>query len=251
MITGILGSDDSVPRPRMDTVQRASVCGNGKTVTLAYIGWREFSSTKDKGYRGYAGTDKEGEPRQIISNFHTCFPGGAPGQQPSWSEYRTSQQIFDHWWDEQDRGALIMVTELQALFNSCNRNNKIMAYIERCLNQRRKFDHEFVYDSQELGSLDLRFRKATNFIYIPMKFHAAYVPQYKEYVPVDPCPLDNCNKAHIIQVYQNYPFPSSYEEMTTPKFKLKAWVVGKIYDTNEPMKDVLRYNPAWEHLGLE
>ena len=125
-----------------------------------------------------------------------------------------------------------------------------MAYIERCLVQRRKFNYEVCIDSQELGSIDKRFRNMADFIYIPMKFHAAYVPQYKEYVPVEPCPLDNCDKPHIIQVYKNYPFPKSLEEMQTPIRKLKAWVVGQYYDKDEPMLDSVLPNPKWDHLGV-
>jgi hypothetical protein len=238
MITGILGSDESVPRPRMSTVQKASACGNGKTITLAYLGWKE-----------YLKSEKAGKPRKIISNFHTRFPGGQFGQ-ASWSEYRSNQEIFDKWWDEKNKGALILITELQSIFNSCNRNNKIIAYIERCLVQRRKMGYEVVYDSQELGSVDKRFRNMTDYIYVPMKFHAAYVPQYKEYVPVEPCPLDTCSKAHIIQVYRNYPFPKSFEEMSTPVLKLKAWVVGQLFDTNEQMVDMLQYDQKWDHLGV-
>ena len=231
MIIGILGNlgDQEIAT----TGTKASDCGCGKTLLNAYLGYSEFLQ-KD---------------RKVIANFHTRF-AGMPWGTPSWAEYRTSQEIFDMWMevdeDHPDYGAMVLLTEVSALINSAQRDTKVIAYIERCLNQRRKNKWDIIWDSQTLGSADKRWRSKTDYIYKPVKYHCVWSPEYKEYVWTDPCPLDNCDERHIVVVYiEQSPHPLTLMDLKTPRLFLKAWEVGQLYDTNEKMKDTIKFNPRW------
>jgi hypothetical protein len=225
MITGILGMiDDSRP---MDSV-RPSPCGNGKTCLLTFLLNCEYV------YKN----------RLVITNYHTRFKGGQFGQ-PSWSIYRSAQEIFDHWFDEENRGAVIGITEIQSLMNSAARSSKLITYIEKCLQQRRKMEYDIIWDSQRWGSGDRRIRDATDYIYRPEKWHCVYNSDAQCWVPTERCPLDNCNEKHQILIYQELPRPQTIEEMLKPRLILNSWEVGELYDCREQMKDILQYNPAW------
>lgn len=225
MIYGILGMiDDSRPME----MERACPCGNGKTNTLVYFAYNEFIAKE----------------RKVIANFHTRFQGGAFGSN-SWSTYMTSQEIFDHWFDEDNFGALICITELQSLLNSAARNAKLITYIEKCLQQRRKMEYDIIWDSQRWGSGDRRIRDNTDYLYRPEKWHTMYDADAGVWRPVERCPLDICDKKHQILVYQEVPKPMTIEDMLKPKLILNSWEIGQLYDTREKMEDVLHYNPAW------
>jgi len=225
MILGILGMlDDSRP----EYVQRASPCGNGKTNFLTYLLYEEFRQ-KD---------------RLVITNFHTKFKGGEFGQH-TWSRYMTSQEIFDRWFDEELNGAVIGITELQSLLNSAGRSAKLITYVEKCLNQRRKSGYDIFWDSQRWGSGDRRMRDHTDYVYRPEKYDCEYNADAQCYVPVERCTLDICPKKHQIFIYQEIPKPTTLKDMITPKLILNAWEIGELYDTNEKMTDILQYNPVW------
>jgi len=237
MIIGILGSLGDYEL--QTTGPRPSDCGCGKTVTLVKILYDE-AMRRDEQYP---------DGRKVICNFHTRYNGAEWGT-PSWAEYRTSQEIFDIWMEVEeghpDYGAIIGFTELSALINSAQRDTKLIAYIERCLNQRRKNGWDIVWDSQTLGSADKRWRDKTEYIYKPIKFHCVWDSNYKSYLPIEPCPLDNCNQRHQIVVYiEKSPSPLSILDLKTPQMILNAWEIGQLFDTNEKMKDVLHFNPAW------
>ncbi len=233
MIYGILGTiQDRAYQPTV--IQRPSDCGNGKTTALTHILYQEFVQ-KD---------------RKVIANFHTRFPG-APWGSPTWSEYRTAQEIFDIWLevdeDHPDFGAIIGITEIESILNSAAREGKVIKHIEKCLNQRRKNEWDIAWDSQVLGSADKRWRQKTDFLYHPEKWHCAWSPEYECFIPTEPCPLDICHERHQILIYQEYPLPPSIEEMLKPVMILNSWEVGQLIDTREKMKDTIHFNPAWEH----
>lgn len=230
MIIGILGSMGD--REICTTEIRGSDCGNGKTVTLSHLLYQEAMTG-----------------RKVIANFHTRYPGTEWGS-PSWSEYRTSQEIFDHWMEVEeghpDYGAVVGLTELSALFNSAQRDTKVIAYIERCLNQRRKNRFDLIWDSQILGSADKRWRDKTEYIYKPVKFHCQWDPQYKAFLPTEQCPSDNCTEKHQIVVYiEKSTAPLTILDLKTPQMILNAWEIGQLFDTNEKMKDTLKFNKKW------
>jgi len=164
---GVLG--ETVAQPKGAAVQQSDQCGCGKTTTLVYIGYQEYVKRH----------------RLIVSNFHTRFAGAQWGTQ-SWTQYMSAQEIFDKWWDPELKGALILITEMQSLLNSAARNGKLITYIEKCLQQRRKHHFDIVWDSQRLGSSDLRIREYTQFLYRPQKFHCEYSPEFKDTVPTTP-----------------------------------------------------------------
>jgi hypothetical protein len=232
MIIGILGSlgDYEIAT----TATRPSDCGNGKTTALVKLLYDEATLND----------------RKVICNFHTRYNGAQWGT-PSWAEYRTSQEIFDNWMEVEeghpDYGAIIGFTELSALINSAQRDTKLIAYIERCLNQRRKNGWDVIWDSQALGSADKRWRDKTDFIYKPMKFHSTWDPNFKAFLPTEPCPIDNCkDPRHQIVLYiEKSPNPLSILDLKTPQMILNTWEVGQLFDTNEKMKDILKFNPAW------
>ncbi len=236
MIVGILGK--LMNEGYRTDVGGASACGCGKTCTLVHLLYEEFNDI----------VEKESD-RKIITNFHTRYLGGQFGM-PSWTEYMTSQEIFDIWMDiDEDSeyyGAIIGITELQSLFNSKARDNKVITYVEKCLSQRRKNGWHLIYDSQDFGSADKNWREKTDYIYRPVKFHCKYSPEYKEYLPTSQCPLDICEEQHQISVFiEKSVEPLTPRDLATPILTINAWQIGQLYDTHEKMNDFLQYNPAW------
>jgi hypothetical protein len=239
MIIGILGSLGDLDLAT--TGPRPSDCGNGKTTVTTHLLFQEAMRRDDLWPDG----------RKVICNFHTRYNGAQWGS-PSWAEYRTSQEIFDSWMEVEeghpDYGAIIGFTELSALINSAARDTKLIAYIERCLNQRRKNAWDIIWDSQTLGSADKRWRDKTEFIYKPIKFHCAWDPSFKAFLPTEPCPLDNCRDRHQVVVYiEKSPSPLSILDLKTPRMILNTWEIGQLFDTNEKMRDVLHYRKAWDN----
>lgn len=225
MMLAILGMTDDA---RPEYIQRASPCGNGKTNFLVYLLYSAF-------------LEKE---RLVITNFHTRFKGGSYAG-PSWSRYMTSQEIFDHWFDEELEGAIFGITELQSLLNSAGRSAKLITYVEKCLNQRRKMGYDIYWDSQRWGSGDRRIRDHTDYIYRPEKYHCEFNAEAQCFVPTERCPLDICDERHQILIFQVEPKPQTIEELLKPKLILNAWEIGELYNTKEKMEDILQYNPAW------
>lgn len=226
MILGILGMiDDSRPM----NIQRASPCGNGKTNFLVYLLYAEFLAKN----------------RLVITNFHTKFKGGSFAA-PSWSKYMTSQEIFDHWFDPELEGAVIGLTELESLLNSAGRQSKVITYIEKCLNQRRKSGYDIFWDSQRWGSGDKRMRDKTDYIYRPEKWHCDYNPEAGCWVPTERCPLDICDERHQILIYQEIPRPATIQELLEPKLIINSWEIGQLYDTKEKMQDTIEWNENWK-----
>lgn len=226
MIYGIVGMVDDF---RLSTIQRPSSAGNGKTCLLTHILYREFL---EKG-------------RNVIANFHLKYKGGSFAG-PSWATYMSSQEIFDHWFDDNLEGSVIGITELQSLLNSAGRSSKMITYLEKCLNQRRKSDYDLVWDSQRWGSVDKRIRDNTDELYRPMKWHTAFNPHVQKWQPTELCPKDRCDEKHQISVYRELPEPATQEERDRPLYFLNTWEIGELYNTREKMRDTLTYNPEWE-----
>jgi hypothetical protein len=226
MIYGIVGIFDDV---RYSVIQRPSSAGNGKTNLMAHILYEEFLR-KD---------------RNVIANFHLKYKGSSFAS-ASWATYMTSQEIFDHWFDEELEGSIIGITELQSLLNSAGRSAKMITYLERCLNQRRKSDYDLIWDSQRWGSVDKRVRDNTDEVYHPMKYHCIYDPEEDTWRPTYPCLKDRCDERHLIAVHCDLPLPPTFEEQITPLYFMKSWEIGELYNTKEKMLDTLNYNPAWE-----
>lgn len=234
MIYGIVGKTMAeTSNVRIPGYQAPSACGNGKTNFMVYLLYNEFIKKN----------------RRVITNFHTNFIGRPHYSTPSWSEYKHSQQIFSEWFSDTNAGSVIGITELQSLMNSAARQGKLITYIEKCLAQRRKMKFDIIWDSQELGSNDKRIRDKTDYIYRPEKWHCEYSPEYGDFRPTERCPLDECTERHLILVYQEKPLPKSIKQIFEPVTILKSWEIGKLYDTDEKMTDVLHYDEAWENIG--
>ena len=227
-VYGIVGMLDEMRDARFE---RPAPAGNGKTLLLTHFLYQEFIQ-KD---------------RQVIANFHLYYPGGKDLGQ-SWATYMTSQEIFDHWFDDEIQGAVIGITELQSLLNSAGRSAKMITYIEKCLQQRRKRDFEIAWDSQRWGSVDKRIRDATDELYQPMKWHCMFDEETLTWRVTYPCLKDRCDERHMISVHQELPQPETYEERVLPLFFLNAWEIGELYNTKESMRDTLKYNPAWDEV---
>jgi hypothetical protein len=233
MIIGIIGKTFQDARQSSALVQHPSACGNGKTLSNVFLLFKEY----------------EIKDRMVITNFHTKFNGAEWGT-PSWAVYKTSQEIFDLWLNveegDPEYGAIIGLTEVSSLMNSAARNGKIITHVEKCLNQRRKNGWDLVWDAQDLGSNDKRWRDKTDYLYRPVKYHCEWDPDLNCYRPTEPCPLDICDEKHQVLLYiEQSPFPLTIEDMVTPQKILNAWEIGQLYDTKEKMKDTLHYNPAW------
>jgi hypothetical protein len=225
-VFGIVGLiDDTI----ITDQQRSSSAGNGKTLLMTHILRQEFFKRN----------------RLVIANYHLKYQG-MDFTGPSWAKYMTAQEIFDHWFDPELQGAIIGITELQSILNSAGRSAKVITYIEKCLNQRRKQGFDLIWDSQRWGSVDKRIRVATNELYYPIKWHTKYHPVIKCWIPTEPCHIDNCKERHQIAVHRELPEPKTLEEKIKPLYFLNTWEVGQFYNTHEMMRDTLKWTPAWD-----
>lgn len=225
-VYGIVGMLDDIRDVRFE---RPASAGNGKTQLLTHFLYQEFVH-KD---------------RPVIANYHLYYKGGKKTGQ-SWATYMSSQEIFDRWFDDDLEGSVIGITELQSLLNSAGRQAKMITYLEKCLNQRRKSDYDLIWDSQRWGSVDKRIRDVTDELYQPMKWHCIFDEEAQTWRVTYPCPKDRCNERHMISVHKELPQPETDEERIYPLYFLNSWEIGELYDTREKMKDVLTYNPAWD-----
>lgn len=228
-VYGIVGMLDDLRDVRYE---RPASAGNGKTQLLSHFLYQEFVQ-KD---------------RPVIANYHLYYPGGK-NKGVSWATYMSSQEIFDRWFDDDLEGSVIGITELQSLLNSAGRQAKMITYLEKCLNQRRKSDYDIIWDSQRWGSVDKRIRDVTDELYQPMKWHCIFDEETQNWRVTYPCGKDRCNERHMISVHREMPLPESPAERILPLYFLKSWEIGELYDTREKMIDVLRYNPKWDEIG--
>lgn len=226
-VYGVVGILDDA---RSTAMQRPPSAGNGKTCLLTHILYQEFIR-KD---------------RLVIANFHLRHKGGSFESGPSWALYKSSQEIFDNWFCEEWNGAIIAITELQSLLNSAGRSAKVITYLEKCLNQRRKKGFDLIWDSQRWGSVDKRIREITDEVYQPVKWHTRFNPEVQCWVPTQPCYTDNCSEKHQIAVHRELPEPEFLEDKIKPLFFLNSWEIGELYDTREIMRDVLKWSPKWD-----
>jgi hypothetical protein len=224
-VYGIVGLVDDT---RTTTGQRPPSAGNGKTCLMTHILNQEFLR-KD---------------RLVIANYHLRFKGGSFAG-PSWARYMPTQEIFDNWFNDDLEGAIIAITELQSIFNSAGRSAKVITYLEKCLNQRRKSDYDLIWDSQRWGSVDKRIRDVTDELFYPVKWHTEYNPDIGIWIPTHPCSIDNCQERHQIAVHRE--FPAEYlDDRIIPLYFINTWEIGELYNTKEKMRDVLKWSPKWE-----
>lgn len=228
-VYGIVGLVEDVRSCDQD---RPPSAGNGKTNLMTHILYQEFIIKQ----------------RLIITNFHTRFQGGSFAG-PSWARYMTSQEIFDHWFDEELENAIIAFTELQSLLNSAGRSSKVITYIEKCLNQRRKSGYDIIWDSQRWGSVDRRIRDVTDELYFPVKWHCRFDAKANSWLPTHPCNKDICGEKHLIAVHKEFP-AETIEDRIKPLYFLKSWEIGQLYNTKEKMQDTLKWSASWDKASV-
>ena len=226
-VYGIVGLVDDM---RTTTVHRPPAAGNGKTCLMTHILHEEFQQKE----------------RLVVANYHLRYKGGSFSG-PSWAKYMTSQEIFDHWFDEELQDAIIGLVELQSIFNSAGRSSKVITYLEKCLQQRRHLGYDIVWDSQRWGSVDKRIRDFTDELFYPIKWHCEYNAGARCWTPTHPCNTDNCQEQHQIAVHRELPEPETLEEKIKPLYFLNSWVVGELYDTRERFTDVVKWSSKWDN----
>jgi hypothetical protein len=174
--------------------------GNGKTCYNVYLLYKYYK-------RGY----------EVWTNFYTSFSSKIIGFQEMIDTLKELRK------DGDDRKIVFGVTEMQDLINSVGSEKNQILYVDSFTNQMRKLGADCIYDTQIFKNVNIRLRRHTENIRIPFKYH----------LDGKQCNYDNCEQKHIIEVYSFKPFRKRYIK------RLKAWEVGKLYNTKEMVIDQL------------
>jgi hypothetical protein len=118
---------------------------------------------------------------------------------------------------------ILGVSEMQDLISSVGSDKYQTLFVDSFANQLRKLDTDCLYDTQVLKSIHIKLRRHTENIRIPMKLHLNEVY----------CNFDRCDQKHLIDIYSYKPF-NKY-----PIRRIKAWQVGKLYNSKEMVYDKL------------
>ena len=175
--------------------------GNGKTCAEVYYLYRY----KKIGYI-------------IWTNFYTTFSDKICGFQEMINEIKRMNE------NGEDTSKIILgITEMQELINSIGSSLEQTLFVDSFANQMRKLKVSCFYDTQILKHIHKRLRRHTENIRMPIKIHENG----------NECNFDNCDKKHLIVIRSKRPFKKQ------PLKIIKAWEVGKLYNTNEIVIDTL------------
>lgn len=186
------------------------VRGNGKTCTLTYYLYRYY-------LQGY----------EIWTNYYTTFSKKVIGFQEMINLLRDLHKENEL----KIKGGLtpkkiqiiLGVSEMQDLISSVGSDKYQTLFVDSFANQMRKLDVDCLYDTQILKSINIKLRRHTENVRIPMKLH----------LNEDYCNYDRCEKKHFIDIYSYKPFQKY------PIRRIKAWEVGKLYISKEMVYDKL------------
>jgi hypothetical protein len=122
-----------------------------------------------------------------------------------------------------NRKIVLGVTEMQDLINSVGTQQEQLLYVDSFTNQMRKLECDCLYDTQIFKNVNIRLRRHTENIRIPFKYH----------LNNHECNFDRCEQKHFIDVFSFKPFKKERIR------RLKAWEVGKMYNSKEMVIDQL------------
>jgi hypothetical protein len=154
---------------------------------------------------------------EVWTNYYTTFSTHIIGFQEMVDKLRELRKRGDN------RKIVLGVTEMQDLINSVGTQQEQLLYVDSFTNQMRKLECDCLYDTQIFKNVNIRLRRHTENIRVPLKFH----------LDNKPCNFDRCEKKHFIDVH-------SYKPWKTERVRrLKAWEVGKMYNSKEMVIDQL------------
>jgi len=174
--------------------------GNGKTCTLTYYLYRYFLQNK-----------------KIWTNYETTFSDEVIGFQEMINRLKDMQK------KQQKINIILGVTEMQDLINSIGSDKSQTLFVDSFANQMRKLNTDCLYDTQVFKSIQIKLRRHTEHIRIPFKLH----------LNEQQCNFDRCQEQHLIDIYSYKPFTK------TPIKRIKAYEVGKLYNSMEVVIDKL------------
>lgn len=183
-----------------DELTDLCIRGNGKTCSMVFYGYLYHK----KGYK-------------IWSNFKTSFSDKIIGFQEMINTLREMKKR-----NEEIR-VVLLVTEMQDLINSLGSTTEQTLFVDSFANQLRKLDVDCLFDTQIFKNINVRLRRHTENIRIPIKYH----------LNGQQCNFDRCQKKHYILIYSQQPYKIN------PLRKIRAYEVGKLYDSKEMIIDKL------------
>jgi hypothetical protein len=157
----------------------------------------------------------------VWTNFHTVFSDKIIGFQEMIDTLRLMRKNGDN------RKVVFGVSEMQDLLNSMGTTKEQSLYVDSFTNQLRKLNADLLYDTQIFKNVNIRLRRHTENKRIPFKYH----------IDGSECNFDRCEEKHIIKVFSLRPFKKGVRRI------LKAWEIGKLYNTNEMVIDQLILEP--------
>lgn len=182
--------------------------GNGKTNVLTYFLYKYHI----KGY-------------QVWTNYYTTFSNKIIGFQEMINllkKMKKENEILKAEGKPIQKYKIVLgVTELQEIINSVGSTTAQVLFVDSFTSQIRKLDVDCLYDTQILKHLHKRVRRHTERIIIPIKMHTDY----------QECNYDRCQKKHLISINSFKPFKKH------PLKIIKAWEVGKLYNSSEMIYD--------------
>ena len=174
--------------------------GNGKTCSMVFY----LYAYHLKGY-------------EVWTNFHTSFSTKIIGFQEMINTLKELRKNGDN------RKIVLGVTEIQDLINSIGSSVQQILFVDSFTSQMRKLKVDMLYDTQVFKNVNIRLRRHTEQRRIPFKYH----------LDGSPCNYDQCDKKHLIKIMSDKPF------IARPIRIIKAYEVGKLYNTDEFIIDTL------------
>jgi len=181
--------------------------GNGKTCSMVFYLYFYFCN-------GY----------EVWTNFKTKF-SKVKGFQRMINDLRKLREDEDKRKVPKSKRKKIVlgVSEMQDLINSVGTTTQQAKFVNSFASQIRKLDADCFYDAQVFKNVHIGLRRHTEHIRIPFKTH----------IDGSECNYDRCTQNHYIEIYSQKPFKKKRIK------RIKAWIVGKLYNTTEIIYDVL------------
>ena len=181
--------------------------GNGKTCSMVFYLYLYFKQNYE-----------------VWTNFKTTF-SVVKGFQQMINDLRAlrEDEEKENIPKELRKKIVLGVTEMQDLINSMGSSVEQTLFVDSFTNQIRKLDADCLYDTQIFKNVHIRLRRHTENIRIPFKFH----------MDDSPCNFDRCERKHYIDIFSFKPF---HKERIR---RLRAWEVGKLYNSSEQITDIL------------
>lgn len=186
---------------------------------------------------GFVGTITDESETPISGNGKTCSMTGLAyldylEHKTIWSNYETVfsdkviglQAMIDKIGNKPHPNLILCISEMQRLLNSIGSSQGEVLFIDAFASQLRKLQVNLYYDTQRFNNIHKRLRIHTDVIFIPMKYH----------FDNSPCMYNNCLKPHKIFLYSHKPRKHKWRCI------FDASEVGKLYNTNEIVEDILR-----------